>query len=117
MDITSRIVASRSGGTARLDGGELPNYGYFVGGIISPLIVGEDTLLPVTEIDNFVDYVRSPHVEAEYLGWWTDTETGKLYVDATSWVADVDKAVRLGEERGEIAIFDIESRSSLYLDE
>lgn len=115
MDITSRIIESRSGGTVRLDGGELPSYGYFVGGIISPLIVGDDNLLPVTEIDNFVDYVRT-QTDAPYLGWWTDEETGKLYVDATSWEPDVDKATRLGEERGEIAIFDIESRTSLYLE-
>lgn len=116
MDITSQILASRSGGTVHLDGGELPTFGYFVGGIVSALVVGDDTLRPVEEIDNFVQYVEQ-QLDTPYLGWWTDEETGKLYVDATSWVADVDKAVRLGEERGEIAIFDIECKTSIYLDE
>lgn len=115
MDITSQIIENPSGGTVSLTADPLPTYGYFVGGVVSALIVDESNATPVTEIDFFIRYVRES-TGALYLGWWTDEETGKLYVDATTWVADVDKALRLGEERGEIAIFDIECKTSLYLE-
>lgn len=116
MDITSQIIANPSGGTVSLHSDPLPSFGYFVGGRVSALIVDLLTdKTPVADIETFVRYVRES-TGALYLGWWTDEETGKLYVDATTWVADVDKAIRLGEERGEIAIFDIECKTSLYLE-
>lgn len=116
-DYTQQILDNPSGGTVSLDGQPLPAYGYFVGGRITSLIIDlGDPAQPGADIDNFVKEVESLP-DTSYLGWWTDEESGALYVDATTWVPDVDKALRLGEERGEIAIFDISVRSSLYLED
>jgi hypothetical protein len=113
---TKLILDSLEGGTVPLSG-DLPTYGYLVGGVVSSLIFDpSDDLQPGADIDHFVDYVKGPTVAAEYLGWWTDEETGAVYVDASSWHPDVDKATRVGEERGEIAIFDLTTKNSIYLE-
>lgn len=86
---------------------ELPKHGYFVGGNGEPLIFGSaeeaNRSASLKLIMEFVD-----RTEARFIGWWTDEETGKVYVDGTTWHADYDEAERLCRERGEIAFWDIE---------
>jgi hypothetical protein len=109
MGIAEQIIANPEGGTVSLTGNPVPESGYFVGGMVSPLILPtpiEFTPDAAFEIETFVNYLLD-RVGADYLGWWTDEETGKLWVDATSWHADYDEAERLCRERGEIAFWSI----------
>lgn len=113
MNIAEQIMASPVGGTLRLGGGELPIYGYFVGGVVRPL-VAELGDRPSDTLDNIKFFVGNLAEDTQalrsvrYIGWWTDEETGKLYVDGTSWHADYNEAERACRERGEIAFWDIE---------
>lgn len=104
MNITDKILADVTGGTVSLEGRNLPTTGYFVGGIVAALIVGEEP--ERVEIDSFIAYLTD-RIGADYVGWWTDGETGQLYIDGTTWHADYDEAERLCRERGEIALWSI----------
>lgn len=48
-----------------------------------------------------------------HVGTWT--EDGTVYVDATTIVSDRDRAIQLGEQRGEIAVYDFANQESLYM--
>lgn len=118
MNFTSRIVAEPKGGTVSLTGDDLPLTGYFVGGVVAPLVVEESevwTSETRAKIDEFIAYLNSPSVGALYLGWWTDEDTGKLWIDGTSWRRSEFEAGRLGRTRRELAIFDIERQRELRL--
>lgn len=109
MNITDQIISSPEGGTVSLTGDALPTTGYYVGGKVSALVIDGYLVDQGRKlIDAFIELVNSPDVGAEYLGWWTDEETGKLYVDATTHVRGYFKAEELCLERGEIAFYDIE---------
>lgn len=110
MNIAAQITRNPEGGTVGLEGRDLPATGYFVGGVVASLIVDTGPGWAYDErpgIDFFIAYLAD-RVGAEYVGWWVDGETGKLYVDGTSWHADYDEAERACRERGEIAFWDIE---------
>lgn len=116
MSITDMITESPSGGTVSLVDAPLPVTGFFVGGIVPSLVVPAGTdLRQVREIiDEFAEYLRD-EVGAEYLGWWTDEETGCVYLDGTTWHWSEFLAGRTGRERHEIAIFDIRNARELRL--
>lgn len=117
MSIIEQIFKSPEGGTARRNGSErpLPQDGFWVGGIVSPLVI-DDLSNPgaFEEIDFFLDYLITQAL-AEFVGWWTDTETGKVYVDAVSWQGTEFLARRLGRARSEIAVFDIAKQEEVRL--
>lgn len=110
MNFTEQIIANPEGGTVSLTGDPLPTVGYFIGGVVAPLVLDEKgTLADEKEaLDAFIAYLNGPTVGALYLGWWTDEETGKLYVDGTSWRSSYDQAEQLCRMRREIAFYDIE---------
>lgn len=116
MGIAEQIIASPEGGTVSLTGDPVPGSGYFVGGMVSPLILDErGTLADEREaIGAFVQHLLG-RVGADYLGWWTDEETGKLWVDATSWHETEFEAGRVGRQRREIAIYDVANQHELRL--
>lgn len=117
MNITSKILAKPEGGTVSLTGDPLPTGGYFVGGLVSPLIIEpEDSPREQREaLDHFIEYLNGPTVGAAFLGWWTDEETGKLWVDGTSHHETEFVAGRIGRRRREIAIYDIAKQRELRL--
>lgn len=111
MNITSLIIASPDGGTVSLTADPLPTTGYFVGGLVRPLILGngiEFTPDALFQIDVFLDYLNGPTVGAPFIGWWTDEKTGRVYVDATTWHESYWVAERECRRRHEIAFYDIE---------
>lgn len=116
MNITQQIIENPKGGTVSLEGHELPVTGYFVGGIVSSLIIDEDALAADAQdnIGTFVDYLTDT-VAADYVGWWTDEDTGALYVDGTTWHETEFEAGKVGRERHEIAIYDIARERELRL--
>lgn len=86
-------------GTISLTGAELPTRGYYVGGVVPSLV---DPL----NVFQVADFIES--ADAEYVGIWTDTDTGTVYVDLSDWTPSESNALAMGRERGEIAIWDIE---------
>lgn len=116
-NIASQIIEKPEGGTVALGWDEVPATGYLVGGLVSALIIEpSDSHRERREmLDEFIDYVNGPTVGAPFLGWWTDEETGKIWVDATTWHATEFEAGRIGRKRREIAIFDIARERELRL--
>ena len=51
----------------------------------------------------------------EFFGGWIDDTDGKVYLDISENVPNLDKAVRLGIERNQLAIYDLNSQESIYL--
>lgn len=99
-----QIMASPAGGTLSLTGDPLPTEGYYVGGLVSPLILdGTDAQ---SDVSVFTEYLLDT-LDVKFIGWWTDEETGHLWVDGVSHHATEHRASRLARERREIAIFDI----------
>lgn len=114
--IVEQIKNSPTGGTASLTSEKLPTTGYFVGGLAYPLIIEPDDS-PADRremLDEFVEYLIR-HPQAHYVGWWTDEETGKLWVDGTTWHETEFEAGRVGRGRREIAIYDIARQRELRL--
>lgn len=109
MNIAEQILSKPEGGTVALNDGPLPDRGYFVGGASAPLVIrpGTGVYLP-SMVEAFLKTVQSA-----YVGWWTDSETGLLYVDATDWFANLEIAERASRKRKEIAFWDIEGSKEI----
>lgn len=105
-------IADGQDGTIMLDFSALPSFGFFVGGVGQPLVFGSAQEANTSQaLRRITEFVGS--TEALFVGWWTDSADGKVYVDGSEWYPDVDKAQRAAEERGEIAFWDIASASEI----
>lgn len=105
------IPEAPTGGTVRLSGGSLPSSGYWVGG------AGGQTLV----YDSFV-VMSGPEVVAfvaacptDYVGWWVDSETGKIHVDHVEWFPEESDAMIFAASWSEIAIYDISNAKEIRL--
>lgn len=105
-DLVNQILSTPDGGTVRMDGRPLPTTGYFVGGAGRALEIeasgAADMISRITEFLNGITFDR-----AMYVGWWTDTETGKLWLDTTTWTGNYNQAEEWCRSREEIAFWDI----------
>lgn len=68
-----------------------------------PVVQSSGYYVAVRPLDG-IDAELHPH---EYLGVWTDTATGKVYLDATKHWDDLNLALFFAEAGGELAIWDI----------
>lgn len=110
LAVVNTIIDNPEGGTFRLSGEALPTTGYFVGGRVSALIIEGDPRGYREEIEFFVEYLST--LGADYVGWWLDEDTGKIWVDCSDWFRDYETAERICRGRGEIAFYDIERQRS-----
>lgn len=98
----NRIIDNPEGGTCHLVGNPIPGSGYFVGGAGSALI------FPSAEkFDHYLMTQFMLRARSEYIGWWTDKSSGKVYVDQVDHYTPRALALRAAEVRGEIAFWDI----------
>lgn len=100
--IIDQIIGNPEGGTAHLHGHPLPPGGFLVGGAGTALVFRSPEEMDRRLLHQFLTAGAAPHV-----GWWTDTATGKVWVDWSShfeqsWFAD-----RIARDRGEIAFWDL----------
>lgn len=95
--IYNRIANGETGGTFSVDGKIVPNNGYFVGGAVPSLINPTRS-----QVEEFIETAG-----ADYVGFWEDSETLALYVDAVDWTPSEAYAKRLSELRSEIAYWDV----------
>lgn len=111
IEIFNSIVDGKDG-TLDVMGYDLPTHGYFVGGAQPPLVFesveAANTPGAMRAILSFVT-----DATARYVGWWTDSETGKVYLDATTWFYSHPAAVRACRGRGEIAYWDIANQQEI----
>lgn len=113
----AKQIFSSDAGTVPFEADELPSTGYLVGGIVSALILESDevgTREGRGMVEAFLTYLAD-RIRPAFIGWWTDEETGKLWVDAVSWHADEFEAARIGNDRLQIAIYDIARGESIRL--
>ncbi len=106
--IIAKILTDLDGGTMSLrESMSVPSYGYMVGGA-GPVLVLRDSL-GVDEsrflVESYLSHVR---IQGHgFVGWWTDRETGKFYLDCSTWHESVTDADRASTERKEIAFYDL----------
>ena len=55
------------------------------------------------------------HQEINALGGWYNSKNNKFYFDAVIIVNDLETAIRLGRENGQIAIFDLNNMQEIEL--
>lgn len=109
-EIIRSIIDKPEGGTWGTLSRHLPDYGYFVGGAGEAFVAESASEMRQDRFRTWLDKVTTP-----FVGWWTDSETGKLYVDAVTWYEDEYPAAAAGLARGEIAIYDIQRQRDLRL--
>lgn len=102
----TKIAKGETGGTFSVDGKIVPNDGYFVGGAVPSLI--NPTRAQVIE---FIETAG-----ADYVGFWEDSETLALYVDAVDWTPSEAYARRLSILRSEIAYWDAARSQEVRVD-
>lgn len=115
IDIFNSLADSKDG-TLSVDGGEPAAAGYYVGGAAAPLVFESltDANRP-SALGDIIEFLKS--AETPFVGWWTDSETGKVYVDATTWHGSLGLATQAALERGEIAFWDIAHEVEIRLSE
>lgn len=104
--------------TLRLNGGFTftrdhvlnPSEGFCVGRGSEGIVLSNSA--DVAEIATAVETVWNTGAA---VGGWIDKETGLVYVDPVDVIADLSAALSLGKERGEIAIYDLGTRSEIRL--
>lgn len=101
MNITRSIFTAirngETGGTYSVDGKPVPSDGYIVGGVIPSLINPTPA-----QVLNLIETAPS-----DYVGFWEDSETLALYVDAVDVFRTPEAAHRASLLRNEIAYFDM----------
>lgn len=99
--LAQMIIDNPSGGTADIGGLTLPESGFFVGG------AGAALVFPEGGADHYLIVQYLLRAQTRYIGWWTDRETGRLYVDQSDWFEQGWFAEGIARTRHEIAYWDI----------
>lgn len=111
--VRHHIDNAPGGGTLSLLGHSVPAYGYLVGGA-GPVLVFRNEADLREHWGMVESFVSAVHAHGhQFIGWWTDPETEKVYLDCSTWHAELYDADRLSQRRGEIAFYDIENNDSL----
>lgn len=113
IDIFNHI-ADGEDGTLDTSGADLPVGGYFVGGVGNPLVFnGFEEANASGALRRLASFLEAQ--SAPYVGWWTDSDTGKVYVDGTDWYEGEFEAGKAARTRGEIAFWDIARERELRI--
>lgn len=108
--VSATLPDTPQGGTVRLSPLPLPTCGYFVGGGGRELVYDSFVTLDGPEVAAYVAACPT-----DYVGWWMDSETGKIHIDWVDWTGSRSGAHWLGRQRGEIAIYDIANAKEIRL--
>jgi len=103
----SELLSQPEGHTVPLSGSPMPYEGFYVGGSVPSLVT--DTLPSEDDVHAYVD--TFPY--AEYAGIWTDSETGKVYVDIVDHYNSAAVATHVARTRGELAVWDISGQQEV----
>ena len=53
-------------------------------------------------------------LDGNYVGVWTNPETDEVFCDRSVWVADLDTAITLGKQQGQLAIWDCANEKEIW---
>jgi len=56
-------------------------------------------------------------LDGQYVGVWTNPETDVTYYDRSVWVSDLNDAMKLGKAHDQLAIWDIENETEVWLND
>ena len=104
-DVASTLYAlanRHEDGTVDAEGGPLHTDGFYVGGAVKSLVFDSVSSIDIGELGWFVGLNSARHY-----GVWADQRDGQIYFDVVDHVGTLADALRLGRERGEIAVWDI----------
>ena len=91
------------------------DYGYMISFMdlitINTSVIKDDDKI-VAVVDEMLRNIA--FVVDDYLGGWMDGD--KLYIDMSTWIHDKDKAISMGVNLNQKAIYDIKNDESIYLD-
>ena len=91
------------------------DYGYMVSFIdlvtINTSVIKDDDKI-IAVVDEMLRNIA--FVVDDYLGGWMDGD--KLYIDMSTWIENKDKAISMGVNLNQKAIYDIKNDESIYLD-
>jgi hypothetical protein len=77
--------------------------GFVVGGIVPSLVI-EPSAITIEAVERTEEWIERNR-SARYYGSWNDA--GTIHIDAVDIIEDREEAIRLAEERGELAIYDL----------
>jgi hypothetical protein len=103
---------NNGGSSTNLDG-EHPTSGYMVALPNCELIVKPDWFNVGTIKQYILDYQDEFFNEQVYLGTWLDANT--IYLDVSVNVQNLEDAVKLGHEYGQLAIYDVLNREAITM--
>lgn len=92
-----------NGGTTISRDNHLPTTGYVVGGVVPSLhypMYAIDVEIIEGFIGNYIDTTG-------YIGAWIDNTDNSMYLDVVEYVDELAYAMKLADERGELAIYDV----------
>lgn len=117
VDALARLLAYRvaaEGGATVAQDGELlkPSSGYAVALPGYELVARSVGVELVREAEAWLAGLEREGVQGE-LGVWRDERDGAVYFDVSELVQDREEAVRLGRERGQLAVWDFASGSEV----
>jgi hypothetical protein len=97
-ELWAAISSGSEGTTVDANGGELPKYGYLVGGRSWTLVRAAHRITP----DDVAGFV-SRNSDSRYFGMWV--EAGRVYLDAVDLIYRESEAFETARERCELAVF------------
>lgn len=92
---------------------ESPTKGYMVSLVGFEKVIPMENVTPYLLGELFRQYSEQLQ-DGEYVGAWVDD--GQLYLDISSNIQDKNEAVKLGNERNQLGIFDLSTFETIYLD-
>lgn len=106
-DMARHMTTNPDGGSFALDGSDLPTVGYYVGGLVSPLILDGDTPVEdVKDVERFIDHLKSAVDGVTHVRWWTDEDLTWVY--GASWTDRYIDAEATCQERRQWSFYAIE---------
>lgn len=114
--IADAVTSGKNGETFDLNGDVMKERrGYWVGGGTPPITMkANSSYNEIKEkITQWLTYIGD--AEISYVGFWIDEENNRLFVDSCTLIYENNAAMELGRERGEIAIYDVARKESLYV--
>lgn len=102
-ELWAAISSGADGATVDAHGGELPRYGYLVGGRSWTLVRAAHRVTP----DDVAGFV-SRNSDSRYFGMWV--EDGRVYLDCVDLIYRESDAFEAARERRELAVFNVRSQ-------
>ena len=104
------VLLEESGATVSRNGNDVPTAGFYVGGVVESLVFDSRDKIDFPSVREFLGRADTP-----FVGFWLDTETGKIYFDLVDWYRSVRDALHLAKVRGELAVWDVACEAEIRL--